>query len=306
MRIFHQELQLAILEAGARAGGEREPYSGSVSTLANAYRQRAAGMARVEEYVLTARFAPNLEEALELLDKAAAIDRDCVWVHYARAWWYARSRRFAAARSEVAEAFQLDGGHMPTMRLHASLQAGAGETDEAIACLQAWLERSEPDPTIDPRQRAEAVVDLAALHALRGESGRALDTLDRLDPDDLADRSRADLVEAVALSNLGDLPRALSAARRARAHAPDSLLPLAHQAMLLELQGNSTQEMQAWERLLEEAERIRESREAGAPDATPFAEESVFDFGGLLIELQANARLGRIAEERAARRRAAP
>jgi hypothetical protein len=157
--------------------------------------------------------------------------------------------------------------------------------------IELWLERTEKDPLTDPSKRVEAEVDLAALHLLEGEPQTALEVLGALDQAALVDPSRAELVRAVALQDVGKRSAALVAARRARAGSPNDLLPLVHQAMLLGAEGNTTQERQVWELLLE----IDEQKSTGS-DGT---QEASIDVADLLIRLHANARLQRLNAERA-------
>jgi tetratricopeptide (TPR) repeat protein len=294
VRVFLQELQLDLLQIGEPVGGFEVPEpADAVAWLGDTYRVQADRNPMPATYVLAARLALGGDEALALLEQAGELDAGCVWVHYGRAWWSARLRRFPEAREGVAAAFALDAGHGPTMRLHASLLAGAGEIEDAIECLVLWLERGEPDPLVDPSLRAEALVDLAALHLLAGRPGVALSHLTTAVPEDIVHPARAELVRAVALEDLGQRSLALAAARRAKQLAPDDLLPMVHQALLLQFEGNVNQERNMWELLLAEVEERADEEDSPAPTDDPTG----LDLATLLIQLQARARLGQIERE---------
>jgi len=293
VRVFLQELQVRLLADGERVGGFGLPQGQDPATaLGDLYLERADANPSTAEYVLAARLTPSGDDALRMLARAREEDPGCVWVHYATAWWNAKLRRFPEAREAVAQAFERDPGHLPTMRLHATLLAGAGDVEPAVLVLGLWLERTAGDPLTDPSQRAEAEVDLAALRLLEADPSAALEVLAGVDKGALLDPARAELVRAVALEDVGQRPQALAAARRARDDAPDDLLPLVHQAMLLGAEGNTTQERQIWELLLEVAE-----RRASEPSSDPAA----LDIADLVIRLRANARLQRLREQDGAR-----
>ncbi len=287
IRVFLQEVELALLEAGEVVGGFAVADSSkAAASLGDVYRDAADAQPGAARYVLAARLATEASVALALLDQARAEDSRCVWVHYAIAWWNTRQRLYPAARASVADAFELDGGHLPTMRLHATHLAGAGEIRPAIDCLRAWLARTELSPLVAPSVRAEAYIDLAALYLLQEEPAKALDLVSAIDRADLVHPARAELVRAAALDELDESSLALSAARRARDLAPDSSLALVYQALLLEVQGNHLQERQTWELLLAETEAIEKE-----------ADDDPLDFSELLIRLRARARLATLERE---------
>ena len=304
VRLMLQDLQLARLGTGRDLDGDVPEGADTEETLADVYRQRAEVQPTTIELVLAARLVTDGEEALELLDKALALDPGCVWVHYGAAFWNARLRRFPEARAAIERAFRLDSGHLPTMRLHASLLARAGDTVGALDVLELWLERSEGDPLVDPARREEAKVDLAALHVIDSDPRGALRALEELDRGRLADPARADLVEAVAFADLGRRGEALAAAQSAKALAPESILALVHQALLFAAEGDAAGERSTWELLLREADERRadEASTGPPPDSEAGAgagEPAPLDFADLLLELRAHARLERI--ERAER-----
>jgi len=76
--------------------------------------------------------------------------------------------------AEPTLTLRLDGGHLPTIRLHATLLAGAGDSEEAAGALEVWLARTRGNPLYSGAERADALLDLAALDVLLGEPGDAL------------------------------------------------------------------------------------------------------------------------------------
>jgi len=292
VRVFLQDVQLGLLGAGREVGGVLVPPAEAQAHLGDLYAQSADANPSAAGYVLAARLSSAGTAALEYLDQAAALDKDCVWVHYGRAWWLFGLRRFPEARKAIQQALDLDAGHLPTMRLHASMLASAGDTKDAVYVLELWLERSADDPLVDPRMRADAQVDLAALLVLEDEAEEALDLLAGIRPGLLPDPARAELVRAAALEDLGLRTLALSAARRAKGLDPDGLLPLVQQALLLQFEGNTAQERALWAQVLLEAEsRLEPSNESSA-------EREALDVQSILIQLQARARIERIDRER--------
>ncbi|HED66708.1 MAG TPA: hypothetical protein ENJ09_14275 [Planctomycetes bacterium] len=292
VRIFFQDVQLRLLEAGEEVGGFRLPDGlDARDVLADIYLERADARPTAQDYILSARLRRNGQSALKALDRAAEVDSDCVWVHYGRAYRHALLRHFPEARADVKRSFRRDPGHLPTLRLEASLLAGAGETKSAIRALEVWLDRTAEDPLVEPSTRAEALVDLAALEVLDHEPKDALTILSDVRVDALVDPARAELVRACALQDLDQRALALSAARRARELDPDDLLSLVHEAMLLGLQGDAEKEREAWERLVAESE----TEAAGAVEAGGAVEE--LDLSALLLRLRARTRLARLERE---------
>jgi hypothetical protein len=301
VRVFQQEVQLGLLGAGQEVAGLRVPPREARLHLADIYAQRADANPSATGYVLAARLDTDGDAALAHLEQAEALDPACVWVHYAKGWWLFSLRRFPEARESIEAVFELDGGHMSTMRLQASMFASAGDTLDAIEVLEKWLDRGEEDPLVDPRLRAEGQVDLAALLVLDDEAEAAIDLLASIRPELLPDpaRARAELVRAAALEDLGLRTLALSAARRAKGADDDALLALVQQALLMQFEGNTTMERVFWVMVKDEA-KARWERE---PDETAGLGEdpSSLDFQAILVQLQANARIERIDADQRAR-----
>jgi tetratricopeptide (TPR) repeat protein len=287
VRLFLQEIQLHLLEREGRVGDLLAGVGEARAVLAASYERLAESEPRAEGYVLAARLCADGEQALALLDEADAIDARCVWVHYARAWWRYRLRRFKEARESLRVALRLDGGHLPSLRLNATMLAGAGDSEQAAATLEVWLERSSDDPLYAAAERAEALLDLAALQVLLDEPGEALNLLEELDPRAVRDPVRAEVVRAAAHELRGERARALEAVNRAHALDPGALLPLVQRALVLEGAGDPEGERDAWLRLLELTERTEPKPEA--------ADLASIDFEGALFRLQARTRLERLA-----------
>jgi tetratricopeptide (TPR) repeat protein len=288
VRTFLQELELELLTREGRLGELVAASPAEARTaLAQEYERAAETRPTAEDYVLAARLAAGGESALALLDEADEVDPRCVWVHYARAWWRFGLRRFKDARESLRAALRLDGGHLPSIRLHATLLAGAGEYEGAAGALEVWLERTADDPLYAAAERADALLDLAAAEVLRGRPKQALERLDELDPRAVRDPVRSEEVRASAYQARGELTRALEAVARAAEQRPDALLPLVQRALLLQAAGDVEGERKTWLRLLE----LTESLPAASANEDPAA----LDFDAALFRLQAHTRLERLA-----------
>jgi tetratricopeptide (TPR) repeat protein len=287
VRVFLQDVELALLESEGRVGNLVASSSAEArAVLARYYETQAEGQPLAEGYVLAARLAASGEEALALLDEADTIDPRCVWVHYGRAWWYFGLRRFKEARESLRTALRLDGGHLPCLRLSATILAGAGESEDAAKVLEVWLERTADNPLFAAADRADALLDLAALEVMLDEPKSALGLLEELDPRAVRDPARAEEVRAAAYEARGELTKALEAVSRAQALHPGTLLPLVQQALLLQGVGDVEGERKTWLELLELSER--------AEAATESVSLSAIDFEAALFSLQAHTRLARL------------
>ena len=285
VRLFLQDIELTLLESEGRVGTLVAGTSAEArGILARYYEDQADAKAAAEGYVLAARLAPDGEAALALLAEADTIDPRCVWVHYGRAWWYFVLRRFKEARESLRTALRLDNGHLPSLRLTATIVAGAGESEDAARVLEVWLERTAENPLFAAVDRADALLDLAALEVLLDEPKKALKLLEQLDPRAVRDPARAEEVRAAAHEARGELTRALEAVSRASALRPGALLPLVQQAVLLQAAGDVEGERKSWQRLLELTEQ-----------APPSDDPSAIDFEAALFSLQAHTRLARLA-----------
>jgi len=286
VRIFLQDIELSLLASEGHVGSLVASSSAEArSVLASYYEDQADSRAAAEGYVLAARLAPGPETALALLAEADTIDPRCVWVHYGRAWWYFVMRRYKEAREALRTALRLDNGHLPSLRLTATIVAGAGESEDAARVLEVWLERTAENPLYAGVDRADALLDLAALEVMLDEPKKALKLLEELDPRAERDPARAEEVRAAAHEARGEVSKALESVNRASALHPGALLPLVQQAVLLQAAGDVEGERKSWERLLELAEQAPSNPSTGP------------DFEAALFSLQAHVRLARLARE---------
>ena len=287
VQVFYQDAQLAVLTAEGALGELHAASSEEArSALASMYLKDASREPYAARYVLAARLAATPEEALSLLDAADTVDPRCVWVHYARAWWRYHTRYFKQARDDLKRALNLDAGHLPSVRLQATMMAGAGDTEEAVAALEVWLERTAGNPLFSGAERADALLDLAALNVVLDEPEAALELLAELDPRAIRDPARPEEVRAAAYEALGELTLALEAVARAAQASSDDALPLVQRALLQRRAGNSEGERQAWLELLAATDRWRV--------ADPNGE---LDFDAVLFRLQAETRLERLGAQ---------
>jgi len=290
VRLFLQEIELARLAREGQLGDLRVDAPEQARGLLFERDDLAADLQpRAEGYVLAARLAPDAITALELLLEADTIDPRCVWVAYARAWWHLRARDFKPARERLAQALALDPGHRPSVRLSATLSAGAGDYEAAAVALEEWLERTAGDPLTSAADRADALLDLAAVRVLLDQSEEALELCEALDPRALRDPVRVEAVRAAALAASADLEAALAATERAAELGPNLLLPVVQAALLHQRAGRSEQERLAWLRLLD---LTADSLEPQTDDPASL------DFEAALFRLQARTRLARLAATR--------
>lgn len=295
LRCLRQDVELMTLAAGATLGdlGPLEATTDPGPLLFARYFAVAEADPTPVHLVLAGRLADDVEESLALLARAAELDPACIWAHYGTAFRCFLLRRFPEAREAAMRARELDPGHLPTMRLTASMFAGAGDTALATRAMTTWLERTREDPLVPRADRAEARLDLAALLILEGAAEDALELLDEIDVDLLSDRARYELARAAAHEANGENDLALAAARRAGVFDSGNLLALVQEAMLLERTGGAGEERAVWERLLEAAAAEREDPSAPPPGA----DETTVDFQSLLIQLMAHTRLERLRGE---------
>ncbi|MAB81372.1 MAG: hypothetical protein CMJ89_18690 [Planctomycetes bacterium] len=282
VRILLQEVELQLLKEGLRAGNLSVPSPDrSLMWLGDHYLTQAEANPTTEAYVLAARLVPATDpaRALAFLDQAEALDPKCVWIPYARAWWNFVDYRFTPAENAVRDAFRLDSGHLPTMRLHAIVLTAAGETAGAIKVLKIWWKRSRNDPLVSPEERGEALLDLASLKVLVGKPKEALRHLDDVDPRVFENLARLDQVRAAAYEGRNRFDLAFEEVRRAEDYAPEDPLPIVHEAMLHARQGDEEDELLSWQRLLDH-----------------LGEHESDGFSALLFKLQAITRLQRAAE----------
>ena len=281
VRIFLQELELDLLLERGRAGRlSFRDLERVQEYLGNHYLTKAEANPTPEGFVLAARLEKDYSKALELLNQAEALDPDCVWIPYARAWWNFTDYHFTSAEDAVREAFRIDSGHLATMRLHGLMLTSAGETGGALKVLEQWWKRSRNDPLVSPERLGAALFDLASLHVLAGEPREALRLLKDVDQRVLDEVARIEEVRAAAHEGLDDFPRSHEAVRRARELDPDDPLPLVQEAMLFARQRDEQAELAAWQRLLDHLDTTEDG-----------------GFGTMVYRLQALTRLQRAERE---------
>ena len=286
VRVFLQEIELRLLEERGRAGRLSVPSPDQAHAwLSNYYLTQSEANPSPESLILAARLEKDARSALALLDQAEALDPRCVWIPYARAWCNFVDYRFTPAEDAIREAFKLDSGHLQTMRLQAVVLTAAGESAGAMQVLSLWLRRTAGDPLVSAEQRGEALLDLASLKVLNGETKDALRILDAIDPRVIAKIARLDQVRAAALEDRDAFELAHEAIRRSQLTAPEDPLPLIQKARLYARQGDDENELATWNELLEHLEEH--------PDSAGFS--------ALIYRLQALTRLQRherkLAEE---------
>lgn len=283
VRAFLQEIELTLLEReGELRGLPLADGQTPTEVLFAEYAARADAEPTVAGYVLAARLAPDAERALALLEEGDAVEPGCVWVHYGRAWWHHSLRRFREARDELRAAQRIDPGHLPSMRLEATMLAGAGDLDEAVGALRVWLDRTAGSPLVAGRDRADALLDLAALEVLRDHPGKALDLLEELDPRAVRDPARTETVRAAAYEARGEISEALAAVDRAIELDPHGILPLVQEALLWSAAGDTEKAIEAWRRVVATA------------DAAEVLDSEDIDFESALFRLQAHTHLERL------------
>jgi tetratricopeptide (TPR) repeat protein len=298
-----QEVELALLAAGAELPGLPEPSAAAgtpVERLYTRYRGRAETYGTAAGAVLAARLAPDAGSAAAWLERALAEDPGCAWAHYGLAHVHANERRFGPAWDALERALAIDPGHPSARRLEAQFLTRRGDVEGAVLAWRAWLTRYGGDPRIAPSDEAAAHLELANLLAQSGHAEAALATLDSLDPEALDDAMDATLVRVVALDGVGRVDDALRTARAAAADAPLDPRPLVQEALILgDRLGDDAGARAAWEEVLRRVDAAAEAPDRAASGGDPAAGELL----GLLLRLQANAALARLdaAAERARR-----
>ena len=243
--------------------------------VAEEARDRAEAFPTPVTLLLAARVEADPDRARALIERALRIDVECAWAHYALAHLEAREGHWVEAQTRLARALEIDPGHLPGRRLEAAFLARDGKNTQAVDALERWLLLTENDPLVDPGDRFLAGLDLAQLHLLEGETGRArtLALFLTNEPEGGA-ATRLAILAAVEQAR-GDPERALRAAVQAEEADPDDPLPVLQQALLYDAWLGDPEAARAqWERLIEIA------REQG-------------DLGGLLQSMRARVELER-------------
>ena len=285
-----QDVRLELAEAEPEAA-RREVLD---AILAD-YADRAPTIAN---RVLRARIEEDPLAASQMLADIAAADPTCLWAWYGQAHLEFATRDFATAREHLDRALALDPGHLAARRLETHLLARSGDGARAVGALHVWLEAATRDvlpehpfagdPRVDPAEVDRARIDLATLHALRGDAADALEVLAELGDLPAEERARARLVRAAAAVGDGDPQRGLRAAQDAALSAPDDPLPHVQQAILFDHYiKDVVRAREAWARVVELLD-----REDGS--------EGDVDFDALFLRVRAGLRLEQLEHELAA------
>jgi len=220
------------------------------------YARRAALFPSVASFVLAARVEGDSAQALELLNRALALDPSCAWAHYGRAYALLSQRdqyRWRNSREALARALDLDPSHVLARRMEAWMLAQEGVTTHAAVALERWLIATEFDPRVGHRSRVEARLDLARIWLTSEDVEPALRELRSMEGEPY-DRERRLLLLAVALTEKGDADGALSVVRQAGLIPDVGVLPKVQEALLLEHWFKDERGALAlWKQVMEEA-----------------------------------------------------
>ena len=221
--------------------------------LARRFAAEAEAHPTVTNWILAARLARDEAQRTRYLDQAEALDPQCAWVHYARAFVAARAFDWPVARARIARAKEADPGHLWTWWLEAWIATRTSSLDESASLLAGFVARAADDPRVDPRLLADSRLDLALVWTLRGDTREARDLIARIDPRDVDASRRLAALSSIEQA-LGELTTALAAAQDAARLAPDDILPIVQQALLYdEWLGDAERAEAAWKLVLERA-----------------------------------------------------
>ena len=188
-------------------------------------------------FVLAARAETDAIAALTLLDRALELDPTCAWAHYGKAHALLRDRgatdRWAKARESLARALIHDPAHLRARRLECWMLAQEGQASVAADAMEIWLNETRQDPRVATEDRHRVQLDLSIAWILQGHAKEADDLLVSMEGSEL-ERPRRLAILAVALHEQGRFEEALDVALRAERASPGSLLPVVHQAILLQ------------------------------------------------------------------------
>ncbi len=243
------ELESAPHDAEARAEFEAE--------VRKRYRALAEDRETAAAQVLAARVEPDAPSALLLLDRALKLDPACAWAWYGKAHVNATSGSLSAAMVNVREALRLDAGHLPALRLEASLLGRNGQTEAAIRILEHWLKFAEEDLRFEEATIQSARLELALL-LLQDEQAEAAEEL-LLEIGELTGQTQAEVrrqsVLAAAYQALDKPLEAVGAADCASKLDPEVLLPAVQLALLTEYSSEDHGlALELWERVITLAE----------------------------------------------------
>ena len=256
------ELELARRDLPAPEGAPAElraalDSSEPLRALSALYAARAAAEPELVTLLLAARLQSEPMDARRYLDQAALLEPGCAWVDYAAAHVALRDAenkdRWRVAQDSLKRALELDPDHLRARRLQAWMMTQEGSGSSGLAALERWLVEVEGDPRVANEERQRAQLDLVREHLVQGNLQLAREILLALEGGTV-DRARRYLLLACAEHALGEPEAALDAARRAEAARRNEALPLVQQALLLEeLELDSDDSEQAWQRVVERA-----------------------------------------------------
>lgn len=249
--VWLQEAQITIAERRAtRMGldslGRDEPRS----HLRDLYRRAAENQPTSLAWFLAARIEDDGPAATLLLQRALELDPAMTWAHYGLAHVAARSGNWGLAREELDQAFSLDSGHLPSLRLYAWLQAEGGDLERAALAYESWLLHADEDLLATQSTRERVTLDLALVHLADGDEERAAERLATLVPGRVDEVRRLSCLAAIEEAR-DRIDAALRAASAARDAGPGALLPIVQEALLLEYwRGDLVAARDAWREVL--------------------------------------------------------
>ena len=112
--------------------------------------QRSAEKPSVANHILAARVATAASARLEHLSAAEALDAQCAWVYYGRAFGLASTAEWPRAREELSRAKAADPGHLWSFWLEAWMATRTESLEKAASALSGFLASAEDDPRVEP------------------------------------------------------------------------------------------------------------------------------------------------------------
>jgi Tfp pilus assembly protein PilF len=185
------------------------------------------------DHVLAARVEDDEIAALRLLDRAIALDPQCIWAHFGRAFVAMRQGDVAACRAALDRAIELDASHPRVRRLEATLLEALGHDTQARELLEKWTVAVEHDVRVSDAEVIDANLDLAHADLVTRRTDDALRRLLALDPADPQRRARRELLLADAWAAEERWEESLESLRLARTYQPSSYTAWQSEALVL-------------------------------------------------------------------------
>lgn len=250
--VWLQEARLAERMRRAELFGFRSPdVRGPQADLRERYRAEALASPSALAYFLAARVEEDQLAASLLLRKALELDPRMAWAHYGMAHAAAREGDWTVAREELMTVFEIDPGHLPSVRLFGWLMANVGDDPSAVAAFEAWIKVAANDPLSGPSTLDRVRFDLVLAYTAQGSWRKALDLLDELEQSTIPASDRMASV-AVARQGRGEVTEARKAALAGRRADREALLPAVQNALLIELwQKDKLAAQRAWREVIE-------------------------------------------------------